>query len=162
MTLQELFEREGEVIVSELRKSFDRNRINASGRLRDSLLSEATKDSLIVSGADYVFNVEDGTPPTKSGRPTYFLQRSILKWLDDKGIPEWQGRTRDQQAWVISNKIAKEGSSLFRSGGNSGVLSDVINEKLLDSIAAKALRETELNFLTGTGLSGSTNGISNI
>ena len=162
MTLQELFEREGEIIVSELRKSFDRNRINASGRLRDSLLSEAEPNRLTVSGADYVFNVEDGTPPTKSGRPTYALQRSIKRWLDDKGIAEWEGRTRDAQAWVISNKIAKEGSSLFRSGGNSGVLSDVINEKLLDSIAAKALRETELNFLRGTGLSGSKNGISNI
>lgn len=161
MTLQELFEREGEAVVQSLKESFDRNRINASGRLRDSLLSETEPDRLTVSGADYIFNVEDGTPPTQSGRPTYDLQRAIKRWLDEKGIPEWEGRTRDAQAWVISSKIAREGSTLFREGGNSGVLSNVINEKLLDSIAAKALRETELNFLEGTGLSGR-NGISNI
>lgn len=161
MTLQELFEREGEAVVQALKESFDRNDVNASGRLRDSLLSQATPDRLIVSGADYIFNVEDGTPPDKSGKATPILQKEILRWLDDKGIPQWPDRTREDQAWIISSKIAREGSILFRQGGNSGVISDVINEKLLDSIAAKALRETELNFLTGSALSG-INGISNI
>lgn len=161
MTLQQLFEREGDAVVQALRESFDRNRINASGRLRDSLLSEAEPDRLIVSGADYIFNVEDGTPPTQSGRPTYALQRAIKRWLDDKGIAPKEGTTRNEQAWQISSKIAELGTQLFQNKGNSGVLSDVINEKLLDSIAAKALRETELNFLEGTGLSGR-NGISNI
>ena len=161
MTLRELFEEEGQQIVSDLRASLDANKVNASGRLRKSIRAEVTDDRLLITAAGYALTAEDGRGPTKKSGDGE-LEKKILKWLDQKGVPIWDGYTRKGQAYVIARKIHKEGTKLFRKGGNSGVLSNVLNEKLLDRIAAKALREVELTFLEGTALQNSKDGISSI
>lgn len=160
MTLKALFEREGEQIVGDLRASLDANKVNASGRLRASIRAEASENRLLITAAGYALTAEDGRGPTRQNGDGA-VRRNIEKWLSQKGIPLWQGYTRKQQAFVIARKIHKEGTRLFRRGGNSGVLSSVLNERLLDEIAAKALREVELTFLEGIALEGS-NGVSSI
>lgn len=171
MTLRELFEEEGQQIVSDLRASLDANKVNASGRLRKSIRAEVTDDRLLITAAGYALTAEDGRGPTEKPGDGQ-LQKRIRKWLDQKGIPIWEYRdkntgklkkyTRDGQAYVIARMIHKKGTKLFRKRGNSGVLSNVLNEKLLDRIAAKALREVELTFLEGTALQNSKDGISSI
>ena len=139
MTLLELFQSEGSEIVEALKESLDRNGVNASGRLRASIEAEATEDRLIVSAAGYALSAEDGRGPSKKGSNPGILKNQIENWLEAKGIPVWSGFTRKSQAYVIARKIHKSGTKLFREGGNSGVLSSVINDRLIDEISARAL-----------------------
>lgn len=160
MMLEEYFKEAGKGIVTDLQQSLKRRRVNASGRLSRSIREEVKGDRLTISAAGYVFATEDGRKPTKKAGDGV-LKKKIEGWLEDKGIPIWEGYTRKSQAYVIARKIHKDGTRLFRRGGNSGVISDVINERLLDEIAADVLREVEIKFLSGLAqFSG--NGISSI
>lgn len=156
MILKQLFETAGEGIVSDLQKSLKDRNVNATGNLSRSIRFDATEKRLVVSAAGYVFNVEDGTKPGSGVTPG-----AIEKWLQAKRIPVWQGSSRQSQAYVIARAINRRGSQLFLKGGNSGVLSSVINNKLLDRLAEQVAGEMEGFYLRGIAQA-SADGIQNI
>ncbi len=67
---------------------------------------------------------------------------SIKKWVEAKGfsfpIVTSAGnkiKTAEGLSWAIAIKISKEGSKLFRQGGHSGVISNVLTDSRLDNFA---------------------------
>jgi len=150
MTLRDILQQEGDQVVASLRNSLASNNVNASGRLSNSIQAEVNKagDRLTVSAFAYIFTTEDGRAPTKNPGPGVLRPR-IREWLDQKGVPEWPGMTRDAQAFVIARKIHKDGTRLFRRGGNSGVLSSVLTEELISRISLKVLTEVGENAIEG-------------
>lgn len=144
MMLREFFEHTGEGIVNDLKTKLRERKVNATGNLSRSIRFDATEKRLVVSAAGYVFSVEDGTGPGSA-----VTASAIEKWLDAKAIPVWQGSTRKSQSYVIARAINRRGTRLFQKGGNSGVISDVINNKLLERLAEQVAEEFEGTFLRG-------------
>ncbi len=96
-------------------------------------------------GAKYIQALEDGRGPTKnSGGGSQTLQASIFEWLKLKGIQATvkQGKngplkqiTQEQLSWAMAIKIHREGNELFRKGGKSGVLSNVLTDARLNTFS---------------------------
>ena len=148
MSLRNLLAEEGKRVVDDIRRSVAEKNVNATGNLSRSLLFEATPDRLTVSAAGYVFTTEEGRGPSRGGTEPGELRRQIEVWLAAKNIPLWEGYTRKGQAFVIARKIHNEGTRLFRRGGNSGALSSVLNDELIEQITAKIADQYEQDVLT--------------
>lgn len=135
-TIGEILKQQGESVIKDLRKSFETNKVNASGNLSRSLMQEIEINQvftrLTVSAASYVFTTEEGRGPTK-GRGDGELYRRILQWIEDKklNIPDKQKRG---VAFAITKTIHEKGTRLFRSGSLSGVLSNVLNDQRVNEI----------------------------
>ena len=128
----------GKTIVTEISDNIDNRGVKASGKTQKALRYEVEEtdsgEALTVWGPKYIQVLEDGRGPTKrsaKGSPT--LVETIKKWIDDKGlsIPD-RFKTKDSFAFAIARSIHKHGTNLYRSGGHSGVLSDVINNERAD------------------------------
>ena len=105
--------------------------MNTTGTMADSLSYKWDGKTLIIeSSQDYFTVLETGRKPGKQP-PLDPIQR----WVQAKGIAT-DISTRSL-AYLIARKIGKEGSLLYRQGGNSGVISDFIN----DNYIAKNLSE---------------------
>lgn len=71
-------------------------------------------DTLGIKAEYYWFWVNGGRGKTKQGGPPSKVLPKIKEWLDIKGIPRFQKKngkpmTRDEQAWLITRKIHREG-----------------------------------------------------
>ncbi len=152
MSIESILREEGQGVVSALRKSLEERNVNATGRLSRSIEEQVTEKRdefrLQVSAFAYARFTEDGRGPGKGKYPPSFLKGKILQWLDAKRIPLWEGYTRKGQAAAIAFRIHKSGSKLFRDGGNSGVLSEVLNDQTLGRIVRRIASETEGQFLS--------------
>lgn len=142
--------------VQALRTSFDRNKVNASGRLSKTLiwrvLNEGGGQRLQVEGEGYIFTTEDGRGPTKrAGDGT--LKEKLFQWTKDKGIRAKNDKERRGivNAILFSPKkgMHKFGSKRYRKGGKSGILSSVINDKRVNSIENRIAEAAELEFFEG-------------
>lgn len=72
---------------------------------------------------NYIMTLEDGRGPGKMP-PT----APILEWLQQRGInpPDIK---QESLAFLIARKIGREGSLVFRLGGNTGIISQVQSEE---------------------------------
>lgn len=140
---------EGKSIVEEIRYNIDQRGVRASGRTQKALrfqVEETDKGFLLqVFGPSYIQVLEDGRGPTKASGSGKTLVEIIREWIDDKGIvPETNSKgiapTKDSLARAIATVIHRQGTNLYRNGGNSGVLSDVINEERVQALK-EALRK---------------------
>ena len=137
--LDKVLRTEGERVVELLRDALKDNNVNASGNLSRSIRSEVhelgSEVQLLVSATNYVFTTEEGRKPTSNPGKGVLFPR-IYQWTIDKKIPVPGGQTRAQVAWAMTKSIHEKGTRLFQKGGNSGVLSDVLNNKLIDGIGS--------------------------
>lgn len=140
--LKEIFEQEGQLVTNLLKDSLDKNKVNATGNLKRSIKYEATEDRLVVSSLLYGLTSETGRGPTKQSQGGV-LFRQILKWLDDKGIPEKEEMSRRTQAFLITRSIHERGTKAFREGRKTGVLSDIINSDEIDNLVVRIIAETQ-------------------
>lgn len=157
--LTDILKSEGDRVVTDLRESFVKNKINASGRLSDSLEVSVTEfpgyTQMTVSALAYIFTTEEGRGPTEK-KGDGELYRRILQWINDKGIKfddknlvkkpykiqdgkrvyidksEAAERYKKGIAFAITEKIHNDGTKRF--GKKSGVLSNVLNEKRINQI----------------------------
>lgn len=97
-----------------------------------------TKGTLIFS--------EVGRGPNRSNpataKPSYTFVQQIAKWTLKKGIKG--GLTEKQRnsfAYAIATTIARKGNRLHRSGKNSGVVSEAVNQAWLNKLMAKLTPE---------------------
>lgn len=111
----------------------------ASGRTMQSMRVEVSEDEGVLFGRQAFGTLETGR---KGGRVPMGFHKIIRQWMKDKGIdaapipyktnrphkytPEERGAM--SLAWFISQKIRKEGTSLFRKGGRADIYSNVIPE----------------------------------
>jgi len=58
----------------------------------------------------------------------------IRQWIDSKPISLTGGMTKDQLAFLIQRKIGREGIRVPNRFNPGGVISDVVNDELIDKI----------------------------
>lgn len=80
-------------------------------------------------------SLETGRPPTADAAGSPTLQEQIRVWIDQRGInPE--GISRDSLAYLISRKIHREGTIIWRKfgkqGKQTGVVSDFLTDEFID------------------------------
>lgn len=103
--------------------------------------------------ADYFYYIENGRGPTKNGNnggPT--VHEKIVDWLQQKGITPHNEknlpteRALDSFAWAITKRIHKEGTSIYRNGGEH-IIENLVKEltdkykPLLDAALEKDFEE---------------------
>lgn len=99
--------------------------MNTTGQMADSLGYKWDGSTLIIYSSEKYFTVlETGRKPGK--QPPL---DPILNWIKAKNIAT--DIKERSLAYLISRKIGKEGSLLYRQGGKSGVISDFINDKYI-------------------------------
>lgn len=76
---------------------------------------------------NYIMTLETGRGP--GGFPPV---KNILDWIQQRGInPE--GITQKSLAFLIARRISREGSLLYRQGGNSGIISEVQTQEWIEA-----------------------------
>lgn len=107
---------QGEII--DLALSYKPHPMNASGKTLASLEVIPSNTGGKLVAAKHIIFLETGRAPTSpyapymEGRP---LIEIISQWISDKGL--------DLNPYAVTKKIHKEGTRLYREGGNSGILS---------------------------------------
>jgi hypothetical protein len=110
----------------------------ASGKTAQSLEPEATDKVGILYGNISVNVLETGR---KGGKVPGGFKSIIYQWMKDKGIFQAESEAKQNSiAYLIARKIKDEGTSLYRNGGKSGVLSNIITERRIDSFEYIVLR----------------------
>lgn len=106
----------------------------ATGKTIQSFEVAVTDERGVLLAAPYVMVLEDGRGPTRrSGKgPGTTLQQKIEEWMKAKGIVP-KDISQSSLAYIIARKIHNEGTRLYRRGGKSGVISNVITEQRIDS-----------------------------
>lgn len=92
----------------------------ASGKTIASMRIEVDEQGGILFGRKAFGTLETGR---KGGRVPKGFYHIILQWVKDKGIQVEHPKTF---AYFVSRKIAKEGTSLYRSGGRDDIYSNEI------------------------------------
>ena len=125
-----------EGIEEEYRKRIPR----VSGATADSLEVNVTETYGELRAAAYIGVLEDGRAPTRnSSGKGESLREKILEWITLAGIVPFANEqgvipTDEQLSWAIATKIHKEGNLLYRKGGKSGVLSNVVTDSRLKAL----------------------------
>lgn len=132
-----------EQLLNQLAQELKANIPNASGETANSIEVRITETTDRVRGdllgAKYIMALEDGRGPTGSGggkSEGKTLREKILEWIKAKNItPVNTARKMNQEqlSWAIAIKIHNEGTKLFRDGGHSGVISNVINDQRIET-----------------------------
>ena len=121
--------------MENLRKKIIENHIRAgqkaSGKTIASMRIDVDEQGGILFGRKAFGTLETGR---KGGRVPKGFYHIILQWVKDKGIQVEKPKTF---AYFVSRKIAREGTSLYRSGGRDDIYSNEIpktTERILKRI----------------------------
>lgn len=138
----------GNSTVEQIRQNLSATGTNATGKTSQSLRYEVTnngtKATLKVIGKPYLAVVETGRKPTPEyTKPSVEFVNSIKQWLAAKGGDE-------KSAYGIAKSIHKRGTKLFRDGGRKDIISNVINQNLVDKISLDLLNTFAEQFLANT------------
>lgn len=135
----------GNSTVEKIRQNLASTGTNATGKTSQSLRYEVTnngsKATLKVIGKPYFAVVETGRKPTPEyTKPSVEFVSSIKEWLRARGKDE-------KSAYGIAKSIHKKGTKLFREGGRNDIVSNVVNQDLVDKINLDLLNKFAEQFL---------------
>lgn len=91
---------------------------------------------------NYIMTLEDGRGPGKMPPSD-----SIETWLQQRGIVPLD-ISQKSLAFLIARKIGREGSLVFRLGGNTGIISEVQSEEWILENFIKPAEKYIKNFIT--------------
>lgn len=143
----------GDSTVKRIQVNMASTGTNASGKTSQSVRfhveSTSTKQTLTILGRAYFFAVETGRKDTPQyEKPSKEFVQSIQDWMNAKGIPG--------PAYAIAKSIHAKGTRLFRAGGRKDIVSNVVNQSLIESIEKDVLNryadiflKNSVNILTG-------------
>ena len=127
---------EGKDIVKDLQNSMSSKGLNASGKTSKSIASKVeetlTKAILTITANRSIGALQHGRRPGRMPP-----RDAIREWIDSKPISLTGGMTKDQLAYLIQRKIGREGIKVPNRFNPGGVISDVINDELINSIFKK-------------------------
>lgn len=133
----------GKETVSAIQSNLASTGTNATGKtsqsVRYEIKQEGTKTTLKLVGKPFIAVVETGRKPTPEYKPSEAFVESIQEWMNAKGV--------DGSAYGIAQAIHKEGTKLFRDGGRKDIISNVINQNLIDRISNDLLVKFAQQFL---------------
>jgi hypothetical protein len=96
--------------------------MHTTGQAENSLFYRIDANRLIIGSTwAYITVLEDGRKPGKFAPPEV-----IDKWIEDK--PIIGDISKKSLSFLINRSLKEKGSLLYRQGGNSGILSDYINQ----------------------------------
>jgi hypothetical protein len=139
--------------IQDLRESMDSSGVTASGNFNRSLKAEIKPDQLVVTGLRYAGAIELGRKPT-SGGGNGELRQAIRSWIDDKGITPTGNISKDSLAYIITRKIHREGTKLYRGTDYYGrskpsrVISGVIEDGRIEKLAKSVVLDVISQFRT--------------
>ena len=127
---------EGKGIVKDLQDSMSSKGLNASGKTSKSI-SYQVEETLTKAILKIIANRSIGA--LQFGRKAGKMPpRDVIRqWIDSKPISLTDGMTKDQLAFLIQRKIGREGIKVPNRYNPGGVISDVINDQLIDDIFKK-------------------------
>lgn len=103
---------------------------NASGRTIESMHIDKGDKSITLFGRKAFGTLETGRGPGNVPKGFYGI---IKQWVIDKGLSFSTDRERNSFAYLVSRKIANEGTKLYRNGGDADIYSKEI-PKTISSI----------------------------
>ena len=144
----------GNKLVNSLRENIAKKGLNASGKTSSSInyhySQEGTKDILTVTTGNIIAHKAIENPGRKPNKSAKFVPvKAIRSWIDAKGISPIKG-TKDSLAWAISRKIARDGWKVPNKHNPGGVLTDTINDKMLEQIATEIKVATQKTIIQST------------
>lgn len=139
VSLVQILASNGQAIVSDIRKNLQSTGSNATGKTSQSIqyavTENGTKTTLLVYGRPFVWGVETGRGPRKSSSNQNMVQ-NIREWMDARNIgTDLSEARRESLARYITYKINREGSALHKKGGRKDIISNVVDDSLIDQIS---------------------------
>lgn len=134
----------GNSTVEQIRKNLASTSTNATGHtsrsLRYEVIVEANAITLRIIGKPFMKVVETGRKATPQfTKPSQEFVASIREWAEAKGVPG--------AAYSIAKSIHQKGTKLFQSGGRNDIISNVVNESLIDKISKDVLDKFAQEYL---------------
>lgn len=117
--------------LEDLRKriisNIDSSGRRASGRTSESMRTDVSENRGVLFGRMAFGTLETGRKPGKV--PVGFYQ-IIKQWVIDKGISFDSQSERNSFAYLVSRKIAREGTQLYRRGADTDVYTAEVPETI--------------------------------
>lgn len=117
--------------LEDLRKriisNIDSSGRRASGRTSESMRTDVSENRGVLFGRMAFGTLETGRKPGKV--PVGFYQ-IIKQWVIDKGISFDSQSERNSFAYLVSRKIAREGTQLYRTGAEADVYTTEVPETI--------------------------------
>lgn len=113
-----------------------------TGRTAASLHTEVDGLHGQLWGASYIGVLDRGRAP---GKIPYNMRDIILKWAQAKGITFATPADASSFAYFVSKKIREEGTTLYREGGRTDILTEPVarfQERLTKRLVALYTQET--------------------
>lgn len=138
----------GQTTVAQIQANLASTGTNATGKTSRSLRFEVSakgdKQILqVIGGRKYFMTVETGRKATPQyTKPSSAFVQDIKEWMDAKGI--------DGPAYGIAKAIHQRGTKLFQQGGRRNIVSNVIDDTLIDQISKDILSQFATEYLKST------------
>jgi len=128
----------GNSTVQSIRNNLASTGTNATGKtsqsLRFEVKNEGSKITIKILGKPYLAVVETGRRDTPQyTKPSIEFVASIQEWMNAKG--------KEGSAYAIAKSIHQHGTKLFQKGGRQDIISNVINQGLINNISKDILNK---------------------
>lgn len=126
----------GNSVVAQIQQNLASTGTNATSKTSRSLhfevKDEGLTQTLTVLAKPYFMVVETGRKPTPQyTKPSKAFVASIKEWADTKGMGKF--------AYGIALSIHQKGTKLYRDGGRTDIVSNVVNPELVAQITKDIL-----------------------
>lgn len=138
----------GQSTVAQIQQNLATTGTNATGKTSRSLRFEVQEKGdkqilLVIGGRKYFMTVETGRKATPQfTKPSTEFVASIKEWMSAKGI--------EGPAYGIAMAIHQRGTKLFQTGGRRDIVSNVVNQSLVDQISKDVLAQFATAYLQST------------
>ena len=131
--MENILEKEANKLLDALRKSFYDKKMVATGKTVNSLRQETTETGFKIYGGDWIEFAEFGRGQGVNSSNGKFYQ-ALLEWAKAVGFPE--GKVRFLQYYInkFGTRLHRGQDPRFPGKTQSGVLTDVLNEKYLENL----------------------------
>lgn len=141
-----IMDKYGKSIVDSIRNNLASTGTNATGKTSKSLRFqskfEGSKVTLSIYGKPYLAVVETGRKATPQyTKPSTAFVASIKEWLEAKGKD-------GSSAYGIAKSIHMHGTKLHQKGGRRDIISNVINQSLIEDISKDVLNKFAQAFIS--------------
>jgi hypothetical protein len=115
------------------------NPAHASGKTERALSTNSGDDFLELLGPAHAQALISGRKPTSSGAQANEprLHEILAQWAKDKGLVPKRNQTYEQLGRALAYRIHREGTGLYRAGGDSGIFQSVLTRQFLDKLLAQ-------------------------